>query len=354
VSRLPWQLYRTEDRPARNRQRLQQAGDGEEGCGAALPIIPGVYDGETSGSARSHGAGPAVLAAPAGHHDDRAQDSETTGGTTGLPAEPVPSHRLQAEGPPVVVAWLQAPCFAAQFLTVLPALVRRPPHADDLGRSEAFFPLIGLLLGAIVAGADLLLQPVASPLVRDVMVVALLAGLTGALHLDGLIDTFDGLFAGRSPERRLEIMRDPRAGAFGVVTVVLLLALKLAALASLPADLRIAALVIAPGLGRWAIVLVTATFPYARPEGMGRAFKASIKRRHVVVAGALALGAAGAVVGAGGIVVWLAASAAALLAGRWVTSRLGGVTGDVYGAICELVEAGVLVALGLQIWSRIG
>jgi adenosylcobinamide-GDP ribazoletransferase len=247
--------------------------------------------------------------------------------------------------------WMQAPFFALQFLTVLPPLVRRAPGCADLGRSEACFPLVGLLLGACLAGVDWALTPFVAPLVRDVTLVTVLAVLTGALHLDGVVDTFDGLFAGNSRERRLEIMRDPRAGSYGVVAVALLIAFKVAALGSLPPDARTPALILAPCLGRWGIVLATGAFAYARPTGMGRDFKASIRLPHVAVAGIIALGAAGMLAGAGGIVVWIGVSAAVLLAGRWIAGRLGGLSGDVYGAICEMTETGVLLVFGLQVGS---
>jgi adenosylcobinamide-GDP ribazoletransferase len=248
-----------------------------------------------------------------------------------------------------VVSWVQAPCYALQFLTVAPTLVRRAPRPDDLGRSEAFFPLVGLLLGTVLVVVDLLLTPVAAPIVRNVVLVALAAVLTGALHLDGVVDTFDGLFAGATPEGRLAIMRDPRAGSYGVVAVVLLLALKLAALASLPPPLRFPGLVVAPCLGRWGIVLATGVFAYARPAGMGRDFKESIRWQHVAVAGVVALGSAGVLAGAFGLLVWTAVSAAVLLAGVWIARRLGGLSGDSYGALCEIAETGVLVAFGLTV-----
>jgi adenosylcobinamide-GDP ribazoletransferase len=246
-------------------------------------------------------------------------------------------------------SWLHAPFLAVQFLTVLPPLVRRPLRPCDLGRSESFFPLAGLLLGALLAGTELLLQAVVAQPVRDVLLVALLAALTGALHLDGIIDTFDGIFAHGGRARRLEIMRDPRAGAFGVVGVVLLLALKLAALGSLPQDSRLTAMLLAPPLGRWAIVLVTRTFPYARPEGMGRSFKDAVRWTHVAIAGTMAAVLAWVIAGPGGLMVAGSVSVLALLVARWMAGRLGGLSGDSYGAVCELTEAGVLVALGLQI-----
>ncbi len=267
------------------------------------------------------------------------------------PAKLMPPEPTALDGPivSVVQSWLQAPFVAIQFLSVLPPLVRRPLGPSDLGRSESFFPLAGLLLGALLAGTELLLRPVVAQPVRDVLLVALLAALTGALHLDGVIDTFDGIFAHGGPARRLEIMRDPRAGAFGVVGLVLLLALKLAALGSLPPDARLPALLLAPALGRWAIVLVTRQFPYARPEGMGRSFKDAVRWSHVALAGTMAAGLAWAVSGPSGLMVAASVSVLALLLARWLAGRLGGLSGDTYGAICELTEAGVLVALGLQI-----
>lgn len=265
----------------------------------------------------------------------------------------IPSDRSGAESGLrfAILSWIQAPFLALQFLTVLPPLVRRAPRSADLGRSEAFFPLAGLLLGASLAVVDQVLTPYVAPLVRDVALVGVLAILTGALHLDGVVDTFDGLFTGTTPERRLEIMRDPRAGSYGVVAVVLLLALKVAALGSLPPAMRAPALIVAPCLGRWGIVLATGAFAYARPQGMGRDFKASIRLLHVLIAGAIALGAAGGLAGVPGLLAWTAGSLAVLFAGQWVAGRLGGLSGDVYGAICEIVEMGALVLFGVQALS---
>jgi adenosylcobinamide-GDP ribazoletransferase len=286
-----------------------------------------------------------------------------------VPARPRVRPRLHRPAPPDALRvdegqgaprsawarWLEAPCFALRFLTVLPVVVpRRPPEGGDFGRSDAFFPLVGLALGAILAGLDVLLRPIVSTTVLDVLLVAALAALTGALHLDGVIDTFDGLFAGTSREQRLAIMRDPRAGSYGVVAVVLLLACKVAALGSLPESSRAAALMLAPCFGRWGIVLTTYTFAYARPEGMGRSFKDSIRVQHLIAAGVIALGAAGLLGGIAGVVIWTIVGWLVLAGGRVISGALGGVTGDSYGAICEVTEAGVLVAFGLHVGSVFG
>jgi adenosylcobinamide-GDP ribazoletransferase len=249
-----------------------------------------------------------------------------------------------------VQRWLEAPFFALRFLTVLPVVIgRRAPEPGDFGRSDAFFPLVGLGLGAILAAVDWLLQPIVPAPVLNVLLIALLALMTGALHLDGVIDTFDGLFAGTSREQRLTIMRDPRAGSYGVVAVVLVLGLKLAALSALPMGVRTVALVLAPCLGRWGIVVATYVFPYARPEGMGRAFKESIRLQHLVVASVIAVGAASVLGDIIGLAAWVIVGVAVLAAGQGIVRALGGLTGDSYGTICELTEAGVLVAFGLRL-----
>jgi len=250
--------------------------------------------------------------------------------------------------------WVLGPLLAVQFLTILPVLGRRTPRPHEFGVAEAFFPIAGLLLGAALIGADWALGTIASPTVSNALLVALLAILTGCLHLDGLIDTFDGLFARGERERRLDVMRDPRAGAFGVVAVVLVLALKLAALGSLSPALRPAALLLGSCFGRCTIVIVTALFPYARPEGSGRAFKDALRPVHVVVAAAISLGAAYVTVG------WIGPAVAILLmmgilgCAAWASRRLGGLTGDTYGAGCELTEAMTWLIFGLHIGSGIG
>ena len=236
--------------------------------------------------------------------------------------------------------------FALQFLTVIPPLVRRPPTAAELGAAEAFFPLVGLLLGLGLVGLDLLLDPQLQAGVRDVLLVAALAAATGALHLDGVADTFDGVFSGPDAEARLAVMRDPRAGAFGVTALVCLLLLKVAALGALPAEVRSAALALGPCLGRWAIVQATWMFPYARREGLGRAFKDGMRTGHVLLGGACAVAAATWLLGAAGLGLVAATAGGVWVVGRLLAARLGGLTGDTYGSLCELVEAGTWLALG--------
>jgi adenosylcobinamide-GDP ribazoletransferase len=147
-------------------------------------------------------------------------------------------------------------------------------------------------------------------------------------------------------------MRDPRAGAFGVVGLVSIIVLKIAALASLPAPLRLGLIVLAPCLGRWAIVLVTVVFPYGRPMGLGSPLKAAATPRLLALASVVPLLAC-AVVGPWGVVAGVLATVTALGLGRWLMTLLPGLTGDCYGAICEVVET-VVWLCGAVLLPRFG
>ncbi len=246
----------------------------------------------------------------------------------------------------IPAGFLATPFFAAQFLTIAPPLIRRSPTKDELGASESWFPLVGLALGCLLAGLDAVLSPLLVQPVRDAVLIAALAALTGALHLDGLADAADGIFGGTDPASRLAIMRDPQSGPFGVAAVVLILLIKVSALGSIPPALRPAALVVFPCLGRWAIVAATWGLPYARRDGMGRAFKDGIRFRHALIAAITTAAVCSAAFGIAGAAWLVAATGLVWATGHAVSGRLGGLSGDVYGALCELIEALTLVFLG--------
>jgi adenosylcobinamide-GDP ribazoletransferase len=250
---------------------------------------------------------------------------------------------------------LRAIVTAFAFLTRLPIRLPDDPGAahdgdaadgGDLARSLPFFPLVGAALGAVLVGADRLLRGHLAPGLTAVALVALLAALTGGLHLDGLGDLFDALGGGRGDRARmLAIMRDSRIGAHGAIALTLALLAKVLATAQLvERDASSSwALFAAPVVARWAVVPLIVHFRYARPEGLGRAFKGHARAIHF--AGATALTAALlAWTGPAAVGPTLAALGVALAVAVWLDRRLGGLTGDVYGAAIELAELAWLVA----------
>jgi len=237
---------------------------------------------------------------------------------------------------------------AFRFLTRLP--VPGPPAAAaDLARALAWFPLPGLVLGLILAGGSRLADGRLSPLVTGALLVAALAWLTGGLHLDGLADVADGLGGGRGDrERTLAIMRDSRIGALGATALAAVLGTKTAALAELLARGDAAwALVAAPCVARAAAVPLVVLFPYARKEGLGEPFHKDGGPREIAIAGALAV-AVLATLGHRTLAPAAAALSAALAVAFGVRRRLGGLTGDVYGAAVELAELAFLVVAGIR------
>jgi adenosylcobinamide-GDP ribazoletransferase len=231
---------------------------------------------------------------------------------------------------------------AVAFLTIIP-VGPQSAAAGEVTASLGWFPLIGFILGAILAGADSLLAYFLSGAVRSTLLVLTLAAITGAVHLDGLADTADALGAGHDRPRALAILRDSRIGTFGAAAVFFVLALKIAALAS-AGHSRQTALYLAPGIARWAMVAVPYKFSYLREQGAGSALLGIQGERNLRLASIITLVAllpTGLVVAARAIVVALIlTSVLRMFYARW----LGGITGDLIGAAGEIVEAAILIA----------
>lgn len=236
---------------------------------------------------------------------------------------------------------------AAGFLTILPVMPSQPAAEQAVAASAAYFPLVGAAMGAAFAVEDRLLAWFAGGALRALLVVLSMALLTGAVHLDGLVDTADALGAGGDRARALEILRDSRIGSFGACALFFVLALKTASLATLEGGKRQAALILAPCLARWSMVAVGYGLAYLRRAGAGTLLLGRNGARNVAAASALALAAALPFLSGGAP----AACAAALLvtAGlrRFYRRWLGGVTGDLAGACGELVETAAMLAFAL-------
>lgn len=246
---------------------------------------------------------------------------------------------------------------ALQFLTRIPITVRGTAPDETKARSMAYFPLVGLLLGAAAATVYALFSFILPGAVNDLIVITLLVLITGNMHGDGLMDTADGLFSGREREGMLDVMKDSRVGSHGVMAGVLSVLFRLVLLGQFPvgAD-KAAALIIMPALGRWAQVYSAAVFPYARTAGGTGMFTAKVGRRELLWASATALLAAvllpgiirgltdtvsleGVLTGTvKGLVLAAAVFTGTSALGRYISGRLGGLTGDTYGAVSECIE----------------
>lgn len=233
--------------------------------------------------------------------------------------------------------------FALQHLTRLPLPYVSFDEAS-CGRATAFFPLAGVLIGAIMAamvwaaGWYLPVQLQAS------LLIVLMVVLTGGIHLDGFMDSIDGLFSGRRREKKLEIMRDSRVGAFGVIGAICLLLFKFSLLVGIPAYMLVKLLVVVPAISRWNMTLTIFVFPYARQEGLGAIYKKYCGVRELLLATVLTGAAAGIVLGVYGALLMLMGGLIACLVGKRVSAELGGLTGDIYGLINELSEVLLLLA----------
>ena len=230
---------------------------------------------------------------------------------------------------------------AFQFLTIFPTIIRRLFTSQEMGRAVAWFPLVGLVLGMALYGVHYLSELIFPLNVSAAMTLFAWVILTRAFHLDGFMDTCDGLFGGFTAERRMEVMKDSRLGAFGVAGGVLVLLTQYAALVS-SRDI-LPALVLAATLGRWASPIVMYAFPYAREDGLGSEMRQNVGLKELLLATLIA-----------GLVSWFlfswiglallpGAAVAAVLIAFYVMRLLPGLTGDIYGTVTVTVETLVLL-----------
>lgn len=249
---------------------------------------------------------------------------------------------------------LSALRFAFGFLTRLPVgNDSMPITAETFARAVVCFPIVGAVLGGIMWAWQALVLPFAGPQLTSVSVIAIAALLTGGLHLDGLADLFDGLGGYRgNRERMLEIMRDSRIGSHGAVALVLCLMARLSVTSELLAHGLSWALIGATTCARFCVLPLLALFPYARADGLGVDLQRHTGLQHVLIALVFTLAVEYAL--SWQLVLPTAyAVFAALALGFWIWKRLGGLTGDVYGAAIELAELAFLIACQLSLEQHV-
>lgn len=225
-----------------------------------------------------------------------------------------------------------------QFLTRLPVPMQPNWTEKDFGESVKWFPVIGMVIGVILCGIYFLMAPLGVPYLTAFVLAAGELIITGATLADGLMDSSDGLFSGRSRERMLEIMKDSSVGAFGLLALLFIFFLKIFSLAALEGAAMYTILLAMPVIGRMTIVISICEFPYARPYGLGKSF-ASYRDAHAVAIAFVTALLPAAYFGTVYLILLGAGVLLALLLNSWVTGKIGGTTGDTYGFVDEVAEA---------------
>jgi adenosylcobinamide-GDP ribazoletransferase len=235
-----------------------------------------------------------------------------------------------------------------QFLTSVPVPVNLNAAVEDYGKGLVFAPLIGLMMGAVMAGCLYILNLVFPMQVSAVFIVLMYILLTGGLHLDGLGDTFDGVFSNRSREKILEIMRDSRVGTNAVLAIACVLILDAALISNMDRSLIYTAVMLFPAAGRIGSLVGSGVSTYARSgEGLGKSFIDCCGWKEIAAGLAVSYALFYLTAGLKGLVLCTAAAAAAFLLTKAFSSKIGGATGDVLGAVCELNQTLFLTLLYL-------
>ena len=223
---------------------------------------------------------------------------------------------------------------------------------EELGRSTGYFPVVGIIIGLILVGLNWLFELfLPSPVVHVLLVVSLVV-LSGALHLDGFVDTCDGIAGHKTPEERWQVMSDSRAGAFGIIGACCLLLVKYVLLNSVPETLLMAALVLMPTISRWAVVYAIFAYSYAKPSGLGKVFKQGTRWQWFTMATLIALVVAIVLAKLMGLAIILGIWVITVAMAAYLKRKFSGLTGDTYGAVNEVAEVCVLILVCLL--ARLG
>lgn len=236
---------------------------------------------------------------------------------------------------------------ALQFLTIIPVPWQREAREDELGRSAGYFPLIGLIIGLILAGLVWLFDLILPAAVANALLLVFMVILNGAMHLDGFADTCDGIAGQKTVEERWQAMRDSRAGAFGIVGVVLLLLVKYVSLNNIPEASLMMTLILMSVLGRWTMTYTIFVYPYARPSGLGKAFKKGTTWPRFTMATLITVAVVAILAKLIGLAIIFVLWVITAVMAAYFKSKFSGLTGDNYGAINEISEVSVLVFIAL-------
>lgn len=224
--------------------------------------------------------------------------------------------------------------------------LRRELSAEQLGKATAFFPLVGLVIGGILAGLNWVFNLFLPAAVVNILLIIFWVAVTGAMHLDGFADTVDGMAGHKTVEERWKVMHDSRTGAFGVVGIALILIARYVALDNIAIDVMTATLLFVPVASRWAMVYAVFAFRYARPEGLGKAYKEATRWPQFFIATVITVAVAAALYplfSFAGFLVFAGVWIISTMLGFYFRYKFAGLTGDTYGAVNEISEVIALI-----------
>lgn len=237
---------------------------------------------------------------------------------------------------------------ALRFLTSIPSPWWRGASRKEFAGSLPYYPVIGLLIGLLLAAIYWLASSFLPIWVSSTIVVTALVVITGGMHLDGLIDAVDGVAAShKDPDIGKDVMKKPGIGAFGAVAVILILILKIVLIASIPDEWMMAALIIMPVVSRWTMVYTLFAYPYARPQGAGNELKQATGWRSFLLATIAAAAVSIVIAGWASLAIVLPVWLFTVIAANYFSRRFDGLTGDTYGAINEMAEVLILLIIVL-------
>lgn len=230
---------------------------------------------------------------------------------------------------------------ALRFLTILPIKIKSDIEKEDFGRSLLYFPIVGVLIGAILAVASNVFSFLPH-LVLGALILITSIIVTGGIHLDGFSDTCDGFYGSKPKEKTLEIMRDSQVGLMGAIGIVCLLLLKFTLIVSIPQDILWKPLILMAVFARWSQVFACYTSKYARKDGKAKFFIEYANRKDVIIGGLFTFMLFLLLAGQKGLVIFILAFAPIFLFICYAKKRIDGMTGDTIGATNEIAEVVVL------------
>lgn len=241
--------------------------------------------------------------------------------------------------------------FALTFLTRIPVPIQLKYNEELAAKSMGYYPLVGMIIGIILVLLDKILSLVFPLNIVNVMLLLVLVYLSGGLHLDGFMDTMDGIFSGRNREKIMDIMHDSRVGSFGVIAFFLLFLLKFNSLTVISGVIRIPTLILMPTISRWFIVFIAYNYPTAPSSKLGKSFAIYLTRKQVflsslwVVVIIIVLNYYFQFSYYFSFILLIIPLILVVFFTNSINKKIGGMTGDIYGAINEITEVLVLLIL---------